>query len=65
MQSIYDGYVDEGLQILYSIYRDHWERAHWPWNGRIHPSVYGSGKTGGWNGNYYMSNPATWSVLNA
>jgi len=65
MQSIYDGYVDEGLDILYRIYEDHWEKAHWPWNGRIHPSVYGSGKTGGWNGNYYMSNPATWSVLNA
>jgi len=65
MESIYEGFVDEGLYLLYTIYRDHWERAQWPWNGRIHPSVYGSGKTGGWNGNYYMSNPATWSVLNA
>ncbi len=65
MESIYDGFVDEGLEILRSIYVDHWEKARWPWNGRIHPSVYGSGKTGGWNGNYYMSNPATWGVLNA
>ena len=61
-EAIYEGYVDEGLDVIKRVYQVAWEQNKSPWN----QSLCYNAPDGGQGGLVrYMTCPTTWHVLNA
>ena len=61
MEAIYEGFVDEGLEIIYRVYYAGWIKNKSPWDQSLCYDLKGTQGGLGW----YMTNPTTWHVLNA
>ncbi len=61
-EAIYRGYTDQGLEVLRRVYEVGWVQNHVPWDQPLAFNAPG-GERGGLRA--YMTNPASWHVLNA